>query len=139
MGLNYQSLSSWEIPIIKRSKIVALLNDLGPESYRKDVIVKAQISLRLEHAISSIQISQKPKANSSAKKMSPSTMNKPSINIIVQFFRKKMSHVSTYLDLPRFLPIIPPKPQGSHLIKKKPIPPTRNFQNAGVNIGASVG
>lgn len=90
LGLNYQSLSSWEIPIIKRSKIVALLNDLGPESYRQDVIVKAQISLRLEHAISSIQISQKPKVNSSAKKMSPSTTIKPSINIIVQFFIKKI-------------------------------------------------
>jgi hypothetical protein len=79
LSLNYQSLTSWTIPIIKRSKIVALLNDLGSESYRKDVVVKAHISMRLQEAISNIDISQTPKEKSPGPIMTHSATIKPSI------------------------------------------------------------
>jgi len=82
LSLNYQSLTSWAIPIIKRSKIVALLNDLGTESYRKDVIVKAHISMRLQQAIANIEISHTPKGKSPGQKNSHSATIKPSINRI---------------------------------------------------------
>jgi hypothetical protein len=90
--LNYQSLSSWAIPIIKRSKIVALLNDLGPESFRKDVIIKAHIALKLQHAISNTAISQKPiTSKSPAQQMPPSTVTtKPSIHGVILYYRIPM-------------------------------------------------
>lgn len=62
LNLNNQTLASWEIPIIKRSKIIALLNELGSESSRKSAIVTAHV--RQKKAASYLEFVQIPTAAS---------------------------------------------------------------------------
>lgn len=62
LNLNNQTLASWEIPIIKRSKIIALLNELGSESSRKSAIVTAHV--RQKKATSYLEFVQIPTAAS---------------------------------------------------------------------------
>ncbi|KAI9564638.1 hypothetical protein GHT06_008379 [Daphnia sinensis] len=100
LNLNNQTLASWEIPIIKRSKIIALLNELGSESSRKSAIVTA--CLREKKAASYLEIIQSPTA------ASPTS-------------RTLCSEKPKILKKPN-LPVIPPKPQ--HL-QKKSIPKER--------------
>lgn len=97
LNLNNQTLASWEIPIIKRSKIIALLNELGSESSRKSAIVTAHV--RQKKVASYLEFVQIPTAASPTLRTLCS--GKPKIP-------KKPN-----------LPVIPPKPQ--HL-QKKPIP-----------------
>jgi len=45
LNLDLRSLAEWTgLSIIQRSKIVALLNELGPESYRKQIAASASLS-----------------------------------------------------------------------------------------------
>ncbi|XP_059351505.1 uncharacterized protein LOC130692342 isoform X2 [Daphnia carinata] len=97
LNLNNQTLASWEIPIIKRSKIIALLNELGSEGSRKSAIVTAHS--RQKKAATYLEIVQRPTAAPPTPR--PLCSEKPKI-----------------LNKPN-LPVIPPKPP--HLLKK-PIP-----------------
>ena len=52
LGLNSRHLLSWGIPRLKQAQIICLLNDVGSEDYRSDIVIKSQISSRLQHLVS---------------------------------------------------------------------------------------
>lgn len=58
LTLNNQMLASWGIPIIKRSKIIALLNDLGSESSRKVATITNNV--RPKNAVPCLNFTRSP-------------------------------------------------------------------------------